>query len=170
MGICVMFGMLTPTQAARLAEAGLDFNNHNIDTSPEFYGKIITTCTLRDPTCTLQDRVDMLAHVRQSGIKFGCGGIAMGERVEDRFGMLVLLANLPSHPESVPINLRNGVKGAPTNDVAERTDPVALVRLVATTRIIESVVWSSAGQQYMTDAAGAVLLGRRKFNFIGDVL
>ncbi len=126
MGICVTLGMLTPKQAARLAEVGLDFYNHNIDTSPEFYGKIIITRTL-------QDRVDTLAHVREAGIKVCCGGIiGMGERLEDRLGMLVLLANLPSHPESVPINLWNEVKGVPINDIAERPDPVA----VATTRII----------------------------------
>ncbi|MGY3033970.1 biotin synthase [Bradyrhizobium sp. USDA 4354] len=99
METCATLGMLTPTQAVRLADAGLDFYNHNVDTSPEFYGKIITTRTL-------QDRISTLAHVRDAGIKICCGGIiGMGERLEDRIGMLVLLANLPSHPESVPINL-----------------------------------------------------------------
>jgi hypothetical protein len=101
-----------------LREAGLDFYNHNVDTSPEFYGKIITTRTL-------QDRIDTLAHVRAAGIKVCCGGIiGMGEGVADRLGMLVLLANLPRHPESVPINLWNEVQGVPVNDTAERPDPI----------------------------------------------
>lgn len=105
METCVTLGMLTPKQAERLSEAGLDFYNHNVDTSPEFYDKIITTRTL-------QDRIDTLAHVRDAGIKVCCGGIiGMGEQVDDRLGMLMLLANLPSHPDSVPINLWNEVKG-----------------------------------------------------------
>src|SRR5258708_28892291 len=125
METCVTLGMLTPNQAVRLHEAGLDFYNHNVDTSPEFYDKIITTRTL-------QDRIETLAHVRDAGIKVCCGGIVgMGERVEDRLGMLVLLANLPSHPESVPINLWNEVEGVPGNDTAERPDPIALGRLIA---------------------------------------
>jgi biotin synthase len=125
MQTCVTLGMLTPAQAVRLFNARLDFYNHNVDTSPEFYGKIISTRTL-------QDRIDTLEHVREAGIKVCCGGIVgMGERVEDRLGMLVLLANLPSHPESVPINLWNEVKGVPVNDTAERPDPIALARLVA---------------------------------------
>lgn len=99
METCVTLGMLTAKQAVRLSEAGLDFYNHNVDISADFYGKIITTRTL-------QDRVDTLAHVRQAGIKVCSGGIiGMGESVEDRISMLVLLANFPSHPESVPINL-----------------------------------------------------------------
>jgi len=167
METCATLGMLTPKQAARLRDAGLDFYNHNVDTSPEFYGRIITTRTL-------QDRIDTLAHVREAGIKVCCGGIVgMGERVEDRLGMLVLLANLPSHPESVPINLWNEVKGVPVNDTAERPDPIALVRLIAVARIMmpKSVVRLSAGRQYMTDELQALcFLAGANSIFIGDVL
>jgi biotin synthase len=167
METCVTLGMLTPAQAGRLSDAGLDFYNHNVDTSPEFYDKIITTRTL-------QDRIDTLAHVRDAGIKVCCGGIVgMGERVEDRLGMLVLLANLPNHPESVPINLWNEVKGVPVNDTAERPDPIALVRLVAIARIMmpRSVVRLSAGRQYMTDELQALcFLAGANSIFIGDVL
>jgi len=132
--------------------AGLDFYNHDVDTSPEFCGKTITTRTL-------QDRIDTLASIREAGIKVCCGGIiGMGERVEDRLGMLVLLANLPSHPESVPNNLSNEVSGVPVNDTAERPDPIALVRLIATARIMmpKSVVRKSAGRLYMTDELQAL--------------
>lgn len=160
METCVTLGMLTPNQAIQLFEAGLDFYNHNVDTSPEFYGKIISTRTL-------QDRIDTLAHVREAGIKVCSGGIVgMGERVEDRLGMLVLLANLPSHPESVPINMWNEVEGVPVNDTAERPEPFALVRLVATARIMmpKSVVRLSAGRQYMTDELQALCFCRREFD------
>jgi biotin synthase len=167
METCATLGMLTPAQAALLREAGLDFYNHNVDTSPEFYDKIITTRTL-------QDRIDTLAHVREVGIKVCCGGIiGMGEEVEDRLGMLVLLANLSSHPESVPINLWNEVKGVPVNDTAARPDPIALVRLVAVARIMmpRSVVRLSAGRQYMTDELQALcFLAGANSIFIGDVL
>jgi biotin synthase len=113
METCATLGMLTAAQAARLREAGLDFYNHNVDTSPEFYDKIITTRTLAD-------RIDTLAHVRQAGIKVCCGGIVgMGEQVEDRLGMLVLLANMQEHPESVPIKgqgtLCSAIYGYPTS-------------------------------------------------------
>lgn len=167
METCVTLGMLMPKQAARLSKAGLDFYNHNVDTSPDFYGKVITTRTL-------QDRINTLAHVREAGIKVCCGGIVgMGERVEDRLSMLVLLANLPNHPESVPINLWNEVKGVPVNDTAERPDPIALVRLVATARILmpKSVVRLSAGRQYMSDELQALcFLAGANSIFIGDVL
>jgi biotin synthase len=167
METCATLGMLTPEQATRLRDAGLDFYNHNVDTSPEFYGRIITTRTL-------QDRIDTLAHVREAGVKVCCGGIVgMGERVEDRLGMLVLLANLPSHPESVPINLWNEVKGVPVNDTAERPDPIALVRLIAVARIMmpKSVVRLSAGRQYMSDELQALcFLAGANSIFIGDVL
>jgi biotin synthase len=164
---CATLGMLTPPQAARLREAGLDFYNHNVDTSPEFYDQIITTRTL-------QDRIDTLAHAREAGLKICCGGIVgMGEQVEDRLGMLVLLANLPSHPESVPINLWNKVKGVPVNDTAERPDPIALVRMIAVARILmpASVVRLSAGRQYMTDELQALcFLAGANSIFIGDLL
>jgi biotin synthase len=167
METCVTLGMLTPSQATRLAAAGLDFYNHNVDTSPEFYGKIITTRTL-------QDRIDTLAHVRNAGVKVCCGGIiGLGERVEDRLGMLILLANLPNHPESVPINLWNEIKGVPVKDTAEQLDPIALVRLIAVTRILmpKSVVRLSAGRQYMTDELQALcFLAGANSIFIGDVL
>ncbi|MGY4281094.1 biotin synthase [Bradyrhizobium sp. LM2.7] len=167
METCVTLGMLTPNQAVRLFEAGLDFYNHNVDTSPEFYGKIISTRTL-------QDRIDTLAHVREAGIKVCSGGIiGMGERVEDRLGMLVLLANLPSHPQSVPINMWNEVDGVPVNDTAGRPEPFALVRLVATARIMmpKSVVRLSAGRQYMTDELQALcFFAGANSIFIGDTL
>jgi biotin synthase len=167
METCVTLGMLTAPQAARLHDAGLDFYNHNVDTSPEFYDKIITTRTL-------QDRIDTLAHVREAGIKVCCGGIiGMGEEVDDRLGMLMLLANLPVHPESVPINLWNEVKGVPVNDTAERPDAIALARLVAVARIMmpQSVVRLSAGRQYMTDELQALcFLAGANSIFIGDVL
>ncbi|TYL71134.1 biotin synthase BioB [Bradyrhizobium cytisi] len=167
METCVTLGMLTSKQAARLADAGLDFYNHNVDSSSEFYGKIISTRTL-------QDRIDTLEHVRRAGIKVCCGGIlGMGEHVEDRLAMLVLLANLPSHPESVPINLWSEVKGVPVSETAERPDPIALVRLLATARIMmpKSVVRLSAGRQYMTDELQALcFLAGANSLFIGDVL
>ncbi|MGM4954200.1 biotin synthase BioB [Bradyrhizobium barranii] len=167
METCVTLGMLTPKQAARLADAGLDFYNHNVDSSPEFYRSIITTRTL-------QDRIDTLTHVREVGIKVCCGGIiGMGEQVEDRLGMLVLLANLPNHPESIPINLWNEVNGVPVKVTAERPDPIALVRLVATARIMmpESVVRLAAGRQYMTDELqGLCFLAGANSIFVGDVL
>ena len=167
METCATLGMLTPPQAARLRDAGLDFYNHNVDTSPEFYDQIITTRTL-------QDRIDTLSHVREAGIKVCCGGIiGMGEEVDDRLGMLVLLANLPAHPESVPINLWNEVKGVPVNDTAERPDAIALARLVAVARIMmpQSVVRLSAGRQYMTDELQALcFLAGANSIFIGDVL
>jgi biotin synthase len=167
METCATLGMLTSAQAERLREAGLDFYNHNVDTSPEFYDKIITTRTL-------QDRIDTLAHARDAGLKVCCGGIiGMGEQVEDRLGMLLLLANLPSPPESVPINMWNEVKGVPVNDTAERPDPIALARLVAVARILmpASVVRLSAGRQYMTDELQALcFLAGANSIFIGDVL
>jgi biotin synthase len=167
METCVTLGMLTANQAKRLSNAGLDFYNHNVDTSPEFYGKIITTRTL-------QDRIDTLTHVREAGIRVCCGGIiGMGETIADRLGMLVLLANLPRHPESVPINLWNEVKGVPVNDTAERADPIALARLVAVARIMmpQSVVRLSAGRQYMTDELQALcFLAGANSIFVGDVL
>jgi biotin synthase len=167
METCATLGMLTPAQAVRLREAGLDFYNHNVDTSPEFYGSIITTRTL-------QDRIDTLAAARDAGIKVCCGGIiGMGEEVDDRLGMLVLLANLQSHPESVPINLWNEVKGVPVNASAARPDAIALVRLVAVARIMmpRSVVRLSAGRQYMTDELQALcFLAGANSIFIGEVL
>ncbi|GEC16557.1 biotin synthase BioB [Nitrobacter winogradskyi] len=167
METCATLGMLTPEQARRLHEAGLDFYNHNVDTSPEFYGKIITTRTM-------QDRIETLACAREAGLKLCCGGIiGMGEQVGDRLGMLILLANLAEHPESVPINLWNEVRGVPVNDTADRPDPIALVRMIAVARIMmpKSVVRLSAGRQYMTDELQALcFVAGANSIFIGDVL
>lgn len=167
METCATLGMLTQAQAQRLRDAGLDFYNHNVDTSPEFYGHIITTRTM-------QDRIDTLAHARDAGLKICCGGIiGMGEQVDDRIGMLILLANLPSHPESVPINMWNKVKGVPVNDTADRPDPIAVARMVALARIMmpRSVVRLSAGRQYMTDELQALcFIAGASSIFIGDVL
>src|ERR1700676_5216169 len=167
METCATLGMLTGDQARRLQQAGLDFYNHNVDTSPEFYGQIITTRTL-------QDRIDTLGHAREAGLKICCGGIVgMGEQVGDRLGMLMLLANLSVHPESVPINMWNEVKAVPVNDTAERPDPIALVRMIAVARIMmpKSVVRLSAGRQYMTDELQALcFVAGANSIFIGDVL
>ncbi|WP_299806303.1 biotin synthase BioB [Tardiphaga sp.] len=164
---CATLGMLTGEQAQRLQDAGLDFYNHNVDTSREFYGKIISTRTM-------EDRIETLAHARHAGLKVCCGGIVgMGEQVEDRLGMLMLLANLPHHPESVPINMWQEVKGVPVNDTAERPDPIALVRMIAVARIMmpKSVVRLSAGRQYMTDELQALcFIAGANSIFIGDVL
>ena len=164
---CATLGMLTREQADRLRAAGLDFYNHNVDTSPEFYGHIITTRTM-------QDRIETLAHARESGLKVCCGGIVgMGEQVEDRLGMLMLLANLAEHPESVPINLWNEVKGVPVNGTANAPDPIEMVRMIAVARIMmpKSVVRLSAGRQYMTDEMQALcFLAGANSIFIGDVL
>ena len=167
METCATLGMLTEDQARRLQQAGLDFYNHNVDTSPEFYGRIITTRTM-------QDRIDTLGHAREAGPKVCCGGIVgMGEQVGDRLGMLMLLANLTVHPESVPINMWNEVKGVPVNDTAERPDPIALVRLIAVARIMtpKSVVRLSEGRRYMTDELQALcFVAGANSIFIGDVL
>ena len=167
METCATLGMLTEDQARRLQQAGLDFYNHNVDTSPEFYGTIITTRTM-------QDRIDTLGHARKAGLKVCCGGIVgMGEQVGDRLGMLMLLANLTVHPESVPIIMWNEVKGVPVNDTAERPDPIALVRLIAVARIMtpKSVVRLSEGRRYMTDELQALcFVAGANSIFIGDVL
>ncbi len=148
---CVTLGMLTASQSERLSEAGLDYYNHNLDTSPEYYGEIITTRTY-------QDRLDTLAHVRDAGIHVCCGGIVgMGESEADRVGLLVELANLPAHPESVPINMLMQVDGTPlfgTPDI----DPLDFVRTIAMARIMmpESVVRLSAGRELMSDDTQAL--------------
>jgi biotin synthase len=125
MQTCVTLGMLTDSQARTLADAGLDFYNHNLDTSPEVYGVIITTRTY-------QDRLDTLTNVRDSGVKLCCGGIVgMGESRRDRAGLLVQLARLDPHPESVPINLLVQVPGTPLHGT-DKLDPLELVRTIAT--------------------------------------
>lgn len=141
METCATLGMLTAEQAAELAAAGLDFYNHNLDTSPEFYGEIITTRVY-------QDRLDTLAHVRDAGVRVCCGGIVgMGESRRDRAGLLRALATLPAHPESVPINALVRVPGTPLAD-APPLPPLELVRCVAVARILmpKAVVRLSAGR------------------------
>ena len=148
---CMALGMLTADQAQRLGAAGLDYYNHNIDTSPEFYGEIITTRTYAD-------RLNTLAHVRGAGMKVCCGGIVgMGEDVADRAGMLATLANLPEHPESVPINMLVQVEGTPLNGTG-RLDPLEFVRTIAVARIVmpASMVRLSAGREAMSDEVQAL--------------
>lgn len=143
---CMTLGMLTPDQATQLADAGLDYYNHNLDTSPEFYGNIITTRTY-------QDRLDTLSHVRDAGMKICSGGIiGMGESANDRAGLLVELANLPTHPESVPINMLVKVKGTPLED-AEDVESFDFIRLIAIARIMMpmSAVRLSAGRENMNE-------------------
>jgi biotin synthase len=148
---CVTLGMLTAPQAARLAGAGLDYYNHNLDTSPEFYGEIITTRTY-------QDRLDTLGHVRDAGINVCCGGIVgMGEDAGDRAGLIATLASLPKAPESVPINALVRVEGTPLADAAP-IDAIDFVRVIAAARITMpgSYVRLSAGRETMTDEAQAL--------------
>lgn len=164
---CVTLGMLTPLQVERLAGAGLDYYNHNIDTSRAFYPEIITTRTI-------DDRLDTLAHVRAGGIKVCCGGIVgMGETVEDRISMLITLATLERHPESVPLNMWQRIEGAPVLDRAEPAGAIAFVRLVALARILmpQSVLRLSAGREGMSDEAQALcFLAGANSIFTGEVL
>jgi biotin synthase len=148
---CATLGMLNEQQAARLKGAGLDYYNHNLDTSPEFYGEIISTRTY-------QERVDTLSHVRAAGIHVCCGGIVgMGEGRHDRIGMIATLAGLPAHPESVPINLLVRVDGTPLA-AAETFDPLEFVRTIAVARIAmpASVVRLSAGREDMSEETQAL--------------
>ena len=151
METCVTLGMLTAPQAARLREAGLDYYNHNLDTSPEFYGEVITTRVY-------QDRLDTLAHVRDAGINVCCGGIVgMGEGEADRAGLIATLASLPTPPESVPINALVRVEGTPLAEAAP-IDALDFVRVIAAARITmpASYVRLSAGREEMTDEAQAL--------------
>ncbi|EGV31796.1 Biotin synthase [Thiorhodococcus drewsii AZ1] len=151
METCVTLGMLTAPQARRLKDAGLDYYNHNLDTSPEYYGQVITTRTY-------QDRLDTLEHIRDVGLKTCSGGIlGMGESRRDRASMLRQLANLPAHPESVPINLLVQVEGTPLFG-REALDPFEFVRVVAAARIImpQSHVRLSAGRSEMSDELQAL--------------
>jgi biotin synthase len=148
---CVTLGMLTGTQAQRLAEAGLDYYNHNLDTSPEFYGEIISTRTYRD-------RLDTLSEVRAAGMRVCTGGIlGMGESRRDRAGLLQQLANLPQHPESVPINQLVQVEGTPLHGT-DPLDPLEFVRTIAVARILMpgSHVRLSAGRTDMSDELQAL--------------
>jgi len=148
---CATLGMLTAAQAGRLKAAGLDYYNHNLDTSPEYYSAIITTRTY-------QDRLDTLAHVRAAGIHVCCGGIVgMGESTDDRIGMIATLASLPVHPESVPINMLVRVEGTPLAHRAS-LDPIDFVRTIAAARITmpKSMVRLSAGREDMSPETQAL--------------
>ncbi|SUC14845.1 biotin synthase [Proteus vulgaris] len=150
METCMTLGKLDDSQANRLADAGLDFYNHNLDTSPEFYGSIVTTRTY-------QDRLDTLDKVRNAGIKVCSGGIlGLGEEVKDRAAMLVQLANLPQPPESVPINMLAKIKGTPLAD-NEDVDPFDFIRTIAVARIMmpRSYVRLSAGREQMSEQTQA---------------
>jgi biotin synthase len=151
METCVTLGMLTGPQAERLKASGLDYYNHNIDTSPEYYSEIITTRTF-------QDRLDTLEEVRNAGINVCCGGIVgMGEAESDRVGMIHALATLPQHPESVPINALMKVKGTKLGDSAP-IDGIDFVRMIAVARITmpKSFVRLSAGRDNMSDETQAL--------------
>ena len=151
MDTCVTLGMLTADQASVLADAGLDYYNHNLDTSPEYYGEVITSRRY-------QDRLDTLANVRDAGIYVCCGGIVgMGETRRDRAGLLRQLANLPDHPESVPINNLVQVEGTPLHGI-EPLKPLELVRCIAVARIMmpASVVRLSAGRTDLSEEAQAL--------------
>jgi biotin synthase len=151
MEVCCTLGMLTEEQAFQLKEAGLTAYNHNLDTSPEFYGEIITTRVY-------DERLHTIAHVRNAGITVCCGGIlGMGESEEDRIGLLQQLANFDPHPESVPINMLVRAPGTPLAD-AEKLDPLVMVRTIATARILmpKSRVRLAAGRRAMSDEAVAL--------------
>ncbi len=151
MQTCVTLGMLTDAQSQRLKDAGLDYYNHNLDTSPEFYGNVITTRTF-------QDRLDTLQHVRDKGINVCSGGIlGMGENATDRASMLQQLANMPQHPESVPINMLVQIKGTPLFG-GDGIDNIEFIRSIAAARILmpESQVRLSAGRHEMSDEMQAM--------------
>jgi biotin synthase len=166
METCMTLGMLTPAQSASLAAAGLDYYNHNIDTSERFYGEIITTRTFAD-------RLETLSNVRQAGMKVCAGGIlGMGETVEDRIAMLVTLANLPTPPESVPINMLIPIPGSKLAN-AEPIDPIDFVRMIALARILmpKSHVRLSAGRTEMSDEMQALcFFAGANSIFIGQTL
>ncbi|WP_019674218.1 biotin synthase BioB [Arsukibacterium perlucidum] len=148
---CMTLGMLDSSQAQILGQAGLDYYNHNLDTSPEFYGEIITTRTY-------QDRLDTLSHVRDAGMKVCCGGIVgMGESANDRSALLMQLANLPEHPQSVPINMLVKVQGTPLENVDD-LDGFEFIRTIAVARIMlpESHVRLSAGRSRMNEQMQAL--------------
>ncbi|MFG6569740.1 MULTISPECIES: biotin synthase BioB [Sulfitobacter] len=164
---CMTLGMLTSEQVARFSEVGLNFYNHNIDTSPEYYPEIAATRSM-------EDRLNTVERVRQGGINVCSGGIlGMGEAEDDRISMLVTLATLPTHPGSVPINLWNEIQGVPIQSRAEKVDPFDLVRMIALARIMmpKSVVRLSAGRTTMSDELQALcfLVGANSI-FVGDQL
>lgn len=164
--VCCTLGMLTKSQAARLKEAGLGYYNHNLDTSPEFYGEVITTRAF-------DDRLQTLRYVRDSGIHVCCGGIiGMGETVNDRVGLLHQLATQNPHPESVPINMLVRVEGTPLATQPE-INPLDFVRMIATARILmpTSFVRLSAGRRSLSPEAQALcFLAGANSIFSGDKL
>ena len=166
METCVTLGMLTRAQSKRLKEAGLDYYNHNLDTSPEYYREIITTRNY-------QDRLDTLENLRAEGINVCCGGIiGMGETEQDRIGLLQQLANLPEHPQSVPINLLVQVENTPLYGT-DVLDPLEFVRTIAVARIMmpASVVRLSAGRTDMSEETQALcFLAGANSIFYGDTL
>jgi len=163
---CATLGMLKPGQAERLREAGLDYYNHNLDTSPEFYGQIITTREYRD-------RLETLQRVRDAGLRVCCGGIVgMGESRRDRAGLIAQLASLDPYPESVPINALVAVAGTPLAQ-AEELDALEFVRTVAAARITMPKAWVrlSAGRSRMSDAVQALcFLAGANSVFFGEKL
>jgi biotin synthase len=164
--VCCTLGMLTDDQAVRLKDAGLTAYNHNLDTSPEFYGQIITTRVY-------EDRLRTLGAVRKAGITVCCGGIlGMGETERDRIGLLHQLANLNPHPESVPINMLVRISGTPLGDV-EPLDPLIMVRTIAAARILmpQSMVRLAAGRQQMSrEAVVLCFLAGANSIFVGEKL
>jgi len=172
METCMTLGMLSEKQAGMLADAGLDYYNHNIDTSPERYAEVITTRTF-------EDRLDTLEHVREAGINVCCGGIVgMGETRGDRVGFIHALATLPKHPESVPVNALVPVKGTVLGNMLADTplakiDEIEFVRTVAVARITmpESMVRLSAGRESMSDSTQALcFMAGANSIFTGDKL
>ena len=163
---CMTLGMLSDDQAQHLSDAGLDYYNHNIDTSPEYYDKMVSTRTF-------QDRIDTLERVRASGMKVCCGGIVgMGEEAEDRVGFLLALANMTPPPESVPINALMPIKGTPLGK-SEPVSAVDFARLIAVARILmpQSYVRLSAGRENMSEEAQALcFLAGANSIFVGDEL
>lgn len=163
---CVTLGMITDEQAISLKDAGLDYYNHNVDTSEEFYGEVITTRTY-------QDRLDTLDRIRKVGLKVCCGGIVgMGEGRTDRAGMLETLVNLEQHPESVPINMLVRVEGTPVADL-DALDGIEFVRTIAVARVLmpESHVRLSAGREDMSDEMQALcFLAGANSIFMGEQL
>lgn len=163
---CMTLGMLNDDQTSRLAEAGLDYYNHNLDTSPEFYGKITTTRHYAD-------RLETLARVRQAGMKVCSGGIlGMGEALRDRAGLLQQLARLNPHPESVPINMLVKVPGTPLENTDD-LDPLEFVRVIGVARILmpKSHIRLSAGREQMSDSTQALaFLAGANSIFYGDKL
>lgn len=166
METCMTLGMLSGQQVHRLAQSGLDYYNHNIDTSEEYYPKVITTRTF-------QDRLDTLERVRNAGINVCSGGIVgMGESQSDRLGMLMALANLPEHPQSVPINMLMPMEGTPLG-MSEKVDPIDFVRMIAVARIImpQSVVRLAAGRELMSDEQQALcFMAGANSIFVGEKL